>query len=102
MTSLRQRIRKYKINCVPWKRYKYEIQRLPISAQCLFSKKGLSYDVLEMELLEEGWLLPGETLFEVLYDPKNLKRKIRFEFDEDEYTKDWTDEDYIWYYERKN
>ncbi len=101
MTSLRSRIRKYKINCLPWKRYRYEIQRLPISAQCLFSKKGLSHDTLEIELIEEGWLFPDETLFEVLQDKNNLKRKhlSQIEFEDDSpFDGTWTEKDYINFY----
>ena len=103
MFTLRQRIRADKINCTPWKRYRYEIQRLPISSQCLFARTGISYDVLEMELLEEGWLLPGETLFEVLAVNNNLKRGNLsvFGIDEDECPFDdtWTEEDYRNFYE---
>lgn len=101
--SLRQRIRKTKINCMPWKRYKYEIQKLPISSQCLFSKNGISYDVLEIELREESWLFPDEELMEVLQVQSNLKRKHLSEIESEEvpYDEDWTTSDYIYYYEEK-
>lgn len=103
MISLRQRIRKTKINCVPWKRYRYEVERLPISAQCLFSKTGLSYDTFETELKEEGWLFEDENLLEVLENPENLKRKhlSKIEFNHNEpFDETWTEEDFINYYER--
>jgi hypothetical protein len=99
MLTLRQRIRGHKINCMPWKRYRYEIQRLPISAQCLFARGGIPADVLEMELLEEGWLLPGEELLDVLQDGRNLKRERLSALDyEDDFTKGWTDQDFINYF----
>lgn len=101
MTSLRQRIRKHKINCVPWKRYRYEVKRLPVSSQCLFSKNGISFDVLEMELREECWLYPKEKLLEVLCIESNLKRKHLSEIVSEEipYDEGWTEEDYRYYYE---
>lgn len=104
MYTLRQRIRGSKINCIPWKTYRYEIQRLPISSQCLFARTGISYDVLEMELLEEGWLFPEETLFEVLAIASNLKRgKADFEsVDDCPFDDTWTEEDYINYYENES
>lgn len=102
MLTLRQRIRPAKINCMPWKRYRYEIRRLPISAQCLFARRGIPADVLEMELLEEGWLLPGEELLSVLQDGGNLKRERLSALEyEDDYTAGWTDEDFINYYEKE-
>ena len=101
MFSLRQRIRADKINCIPWKIYRYEVQRLPISSQCLFARTGISHDVLEMELKEEGWLMPTENLLEVLEDVKNLKRTntMTFSEDDDPFDETWTEEDYRHFYE---
>lgn len=96
-------MRKDKINCIPWKIYRYEVQRLPISAQCLFARTGISYDVLEMELREEGWLMPTEKLLEVLEDVRNLKRTnmICTEVEDDcPFDDTWTEEDYRNYYEK--
>jgi len=74
--NLRQRIRKRKICCIPWKIYKKEIAFLPISAQCLFSKDGLPWDILEIELKDENWLAADENLWDVLRDDRNLKRQL--------------------------
>ena len=104
MYTLRQRIRADKINCMPWKIYRYNIQRLPVSSQCLFARGGVNYDVLEMELREEGWLFPTEKIFEVLEDVRNLKRgnMAVFEIQEDcPFDDTWTEEDYINYYENE-
>ena len=99
MISLRQRCRKDKISCTPWKRYRYEVRRLPLSAQCLFAKSGIPYDVLEMELREEGWLFPEEELLEVLAKKSNLTRRhlSGIESEEVPYDHDWSEEDYKYY-----
>lgn len=97
--TLRQRIRAGKINCLPWKRYRGEIRLLPISAQCLFSNKGLPWDILEIELKREGWLLEWEELWEVLSQETNMKRTLNGNYNLDEPFDDtWTDEDYKFYY----
>lgn len=100
MISLRQRIRKYKINCAPWKVYKYEVERLPVSSQCLFSNNGISIDVLEMELKEDGWLFPDETLIECLASNDILLRKhlSKIEVKQEDFTNDWTQEDFENFY----
>lgn len=104
MISLRQRIRYHKINCIPWKRYKYEVERLPVSAQCLFAKTGISYDVLETELIEEGWLFPGEELLECLQNNETLLRRHLSEIESqgqaDPFDESWTEEDYISFYDK--
>lgn len=103
MISLRQRIRSHKINCLPWRRYRYEIQRLPISSQCLFSKSGISYDVLEIELREECWLFENESLLEVLENVSNLKRRHLSEIEHEDdcpFDDTWTEEDYRYYYDQ--
>lgn len=99
--SLRQRIRGDKICCVPWKRYKHRIKSLPISAQCLFARKGIPYDVLEMELKEEGWLFPSENLFDVLFYPANLNRENLSCIcitEDTPFDDTWTEEDYKNFY----
>ena len=72
-SSLRQRVRKVKINCIPWRVWKGEIELLPISGKTLFSKRGLPIDILERELREEGWLFQGEVLLEALKTELNRK-----------------------------
>ncbi len=105
MISLRQRIRYDKICCMPWKRYKRRIRGLPISAQCLFSKEGIPYDILEIELIEEGWLLVYEKLWNILSVNDNLKRghfsngwEAFQETEETPFDKDWIEEDYVNFY----
>lgn len=106
MVSLRQRIRKDKINCMPWKIYRYEVERLPISAQCLFAKGGISIDVLEMELRLEGWLFEDEILIECLASPLILlRRHLSIDdniVDDCPFDDTWTEDDYIHYYKGEN
>ena len=96
--NLRQRIRKGKISCQPWKQYKGEIKLLPISAQCLFANNGLSWDVLEIELRNEGWLTEEENLWDVLAHPLGLYRTLEHEAEKEPFDETWTEEDYINYY----
>lgn len=101
--SLRQRIRPTKINCCPWNRYKSIIKPLPISSKCLFSKKGLNWDVLETELKEEKWLDENENLLEVIELNSNLLRLNLYELEpkfEDPFDETWTDEDYECFYNK--
>lgn len=97
--SLRQRIRKHGINCLPWKVYRYEVQRLPVSSQCLFKKGGVSLDVLETELISEGWLFDNEKLIEVLSTDTGVMRKHSSKDYEDSdfgmVPDDFTEEDYL-------
>jgi len=95
--NLRGRLRKQKIKCSPWKKYKGEISNLPISAQCLFSKNGLEWDILEIELRNEGWLFENEELWAVLSDPNGLKRQLNYT-EETPFEDSWTDEDYKHFY----
>ena len=97
--TLRTRIRKHKISPQKWSTYRGEIAQLCISGQALFANGGLSWDVLEIELKNEGWLFPCENLWDVLRSEKQLKRKKGksygmdtgdFPFDEN-----WTEEDYV-------
>ena len=96
--NLRQRIRKNKISCQPWKQYKSEIKLLPISAQCLFSNTGIPWDIIEIELKEEGWLYDEENLWEVLMN-NELNRKLEYQDIPEPFDDSWTDEDYINFYE---
>lgn len=98
--NLRQRIRKDKICCKPWKHYRGEIRLLPVSAQCLFSNKGLNWDILEIELKSEGWLLQNEELWEVLSNESGLKRQLNYNnnLPEEPFDDTWTEEDYIHFY----
>lgn len=76
MKNIRQRLRKTKILCVPWKVYKHELKFMPISSKCLFSKHGVPYDVLESTLKTEGYLFQDENLIEVLKVESNLYRGV--------------------------
>lgn len=104
--SLRQRLRKIKINCCPWSYWKGEIRLLPLSAQTLFAKYGLPIDVLEKALKEEGWLFPEEILLEVLKTELYRKslQKIGSEEDKNfgQIPEDWDEEDYLDYFGDKN
>lgn len=100
MRTLRQRIRKVKIKCSPWRFYKREIQALCISGQCLFSKNGLPWDILEIELKDEGWLLHDESLWEILTSEQSLRRTLNFNCDDqDPFDETWTEEDYKYFYD---
>jgi hypothetical protein len=102
MSSLRQRIRKVGIKATLWKQYKSEIRLLPISSQTLFKKNGLEWDILEMELKDEGWLSKNENLWEVLSTNSGLMRQKNYTnvsidpIDSDK----WTDEDWEFFYSK--
>lgn len=102
MKTLRQRIRKDKINCIPWKRYRYEIERLPISGQCLFARGGIPLDVLEMELRVEGWIQESEDLLELLSSNESLMRRHLSEIEigvaENPFDDTWSEDDYKNFY----
>lgn len=99
MISLRQRIRADKILCQPWAVYRGVIREYCVSAKCLFSNKGLPYDILEIELKDEGWLFESEELLDVLRCDDNLLRKHISEFETastlGDIPDDFTEEDYI-------
>ena len=102
MTSLRQRIRKVGISPQPWKQYKGEIRLLPISAQTLFKNKGLPWDILEIELCNEGWLFQEESLWEVISDIKGLYRELPVkEVSNEVWDDSWSEEDFINYFEKQ-
>ena len=102
-TTLRQRVRKSGICPQPWKHYKGEIQRLPISAQTLFKNKGLPCDVLEIELRIEGWLSEDESLWDVINELSGLKRSLIIpDTNTDPWDDTWTEEDFIYFYEYNN
>ena len=93
MQTLRQRIRKHGIKCTPWKRYKYDVERLCVSGQCLFRRDGVPLDILEMELKSEGYLMGDESLLDCLADNDRLIMK----YDDiaiDDPLQDYTEEDY--------
>ena len=105
--NLRTRILKEGIKCLPWKVWRGEIDLLPISSQTLFRRSGTPIDLLEIALKAEGFLFPGEELLEVIKINENLKRQ-QFGTEEEteeasvgDFPDDWTDEDYIDYFERK-
>lgn len=102
---LRTRILQTYIRCLPWKRWKGEIELLPVSSKTLFSKSGLSIDLLEIDLREEGFLLDNQCLLEFLKDTNNLKnRKQGEELEDISYgllPEDWTEEDYEYYEKEK-
>jgi hypothetical protein len=103
--SLRQRIRATRIYCLPWRIWRGEIDLLPISAKCLFARRGMSIDIWERTLRSEGYLLPGEILLEVLKDPQRLNGRPfggPQEVDHDhlgDFPDDWTEEDFRDYFE---
>ncbi len=98
---LRTRILQNHIKCIPWERWKGEIELLPVSSKTLFSKSGLSIDLLEIDLREEGYLLNTQCLLAFLKDTDNLKnRKQGEELEEESFgliPDDWTEEDYKYY-----
>ena len=47
-----------------------------LSFMVLFKNEGIPIDIVEEELLSEGWLLEGESLLEIMKDKNNLKRTI--------------------------
>jgi hypothetical protein len=95
---LRTRILKCGIKCTPWKIWKHELPMLPISSQTLFRRNGIEISILNQELIDEGFLLAEEDLFEVLINVENLKRTSLWEIDSD-FPEDWTEEDYRYFYE---
>jgi len=98
--TLRQRIRSKGIRCTSWHRMKGEIELLPISGQTLFKRSGVPIDVLEIELISEGWLLPYETIWGVISSSQGLYRgpiSGNIYQDESDYglpPDDWTEEDF--------
>lgn len=68
MITLRTWLRKQKISCVPWNKWKGEIEMLPISSKTLFSNSGIPIDKTERELKECGYLNSEEVLLEALKD----------------------------------
>lgn len=73
--------------------------QLCVSGQCLFSNSGLNWDVLEIELKDEGWIGPDESLWDLLKTEKDLRRKIdEYEKEDDQFDETWTDEDYEYFY----
>lgn len=51
---------------------KGEIRSLPISSQVLFRNDGIPWDIMEISLFQEGYLVGGEELWLVLQG--DLKR----------------------------
>lgn len=72
---------------------------MPISARTLFKNSGLSIDVIEQILQEEGYLSNDESLLELLKKEASLFRvpgivsEAEIEFDWD-FPDDWEEEDY--------
>lgn len=82
---------------------------MPVSSQTLFRRTGLSIDLLEIDLVSEGYLFQGETLLEVIKAEANLKRhQFGSEDEADEFSgigdfpDDWTEEDYMHFHERES
>jgi len=99
LKTLRQRLRETGINCLPWAIWKGEIELLPVSAQCLFKRSGLPIDIIERELIFEGYLSESESLIDVLKLKANLYRTV--EIDDDNlggFPDTWEEEDYVEYY----
>lgn len=99
--SLRQRLRTCKISCQPWRIYRGEIREFCISAKCLFANSGVPHDVLEIELIAEGWLQADEKLMDILRTDINLRRpwlpEIATDYGGDygAIPDDFTEEDYL-------
>ena len=99
--TLRHRILRDGICCLPWKQYGGEIRCLPISSQTLFRRSGVPWDILETSLKAERYLVESEDLWGVLSQEENLKR---YPHDQEYYEtlavnnwdipEDWDDEDY--------
>lgn len=68
-------------------------------ANAYFQNKGIPWDIVEMELKDEGWLFESEDLWDVLKSETRLKAKMNYEADEDPFDETWTDEDYKHFYE---
>lgn len=110
--NLRQRLRQTGIKCMPWKIYKGEIEYMPISAKCLFMKRGIPIDLLEIEVRNEGYINEDEILLEVLQNTNGIYRESIFANDNNgseyesngigEFPDNWTDEDYIHFYKNEN
>lgn len=98
--TLRTRIKKDMIYCLPWSIWKYEIRLLSISAKTLFAKRGISIEKLEDELKLEGWIHYTETLLEHLKTENNLSRRLNSDEPDDEilgeFPEEWSEEDFIY------
>lgn len=100
MKTLRQRIRRDKIKCIPWSIWKSEIDLMPISSKALFARSGVPIDILERELQDEGWLYGGEILLEILKSETNLRRLMLYEINDEPWDSTWDENDYREYYNR--
>ena len=105
---LRTRILQDYIRCIPWRYWKGEIGLLPISSKTLFARRGLSIDLLEIDLRSENFLLNDQVLLDVIKDEINLKcKKIGIQWEETEdssfglFPDDWIEEDYKYYNNQK-
>ena len=98
MKTLRQRIRTCGgICCLPWRYWKGELQYVVLSFRTLFKGNGIPIDIVEQELYDEGWLLDGEVLLEVIKDKSNLYRTLAWDIEDSDFgnpPSDWTQEDY--------
>ena len=105
MASLRQRIRSEKISCRPWDKLKHEIELLCVSGKACFSKNGIPYDVMEMQLISEGWIREDESILDVLSSENRLRMSMfgREKYDSSlgDFPSDWTEEDFKFYEEEK-
>ncbi len=101
--NLRSRINKNLIRCIPWRIWKGEIELLPVSSKTLFARHGLPIDLLEIDLISEGYLREGESLLNVLGEERNLKRLSEYDLESDfgMMPENWTKEDYEYYEESK-
>lgn len=80
---------------------------MPISSRTLFCRTGVPIDLLESALIEEGWLFPEEVLLEVLKTESNLYRvpiscEVYTDEDLGEFPDTWTEEDFIYYENRRD
>lgn len=99
--TLRTRIKKDMISCIPWSIWKHELKYLPISSRTLFARKGIEIEKLEEELKLEGYLHISSSLIEVLKIENNLKLTNFVEKETEDSTlgdfpEEWTEEDFVY------
>ena len=62
----------------------------------MFRNEGVPIDLLEITLIDEGYLRENEDLLEVITDATNLTRSCTYEdASYGEFPDDWTEEDYM-------
>lgn len=57
-------------------KYGKKIRDLPVTIKVLLRKNASHFDDLEIELKEEGWLLPYENLFEIISSGDTIRLRL--------------------------